>query len=173
MDEYSSNLAAVAASTAPLAPICDRCGGRFAPRSGSGGRRQRFCSSACRSAFHAQRGQRGPTCAAPIDAGVGEYRDEKRAPAADCGAARPGAATPTDWSDPPSDDEEFDWGGDDVILPPEPATAIYFNSAGQVVVRQRGEFDYRGDGDPCVFFDRQRAVIVARAILALVEDERR
>jgi predicted nucleic acid-binding Zn ribbon protein len=34
---------------------CDRCGTPFSPRRGSGGSRQRFCSSECRLDFHTQR----------------------------------------------------------------------------------------------------------------------
>jgi hypothetical protein len=34
---------------------CDRCGTPFSPRWGSGGSRQRFCSSECRLGFHTQR----------------------------------------------------------------------------------------------------------------------
>jgi hypothetical protein len=47
-------------------PLCDQCGKPFEPRSGSGGKPQRFCSSECRTAFHnePQRGQRNPTCIA-------------------------------------------------------------------------------------------------------------
>lgn len=49
---------------------CEQCNGQFIPRTGSGGRLQRFCSASCRQAFHAdarqnldaQRSQRSPTC---------------------------------------------------------------------------------------------------------------
>jgi hypothetical protein len=46
---------------------CEQCGKTFEPRSGSGGKAQRFCSTKCRAAFHAhaQRGQRSPTYSAP------------------------------------------------------------------------------------------------------------
>jgi hypothetical protein len=47
-------------------PRCDQCGEPFEPRTGNGGKPQRFCSSECRIAFHnePQRGQRSPTCIA-------------------------------------------------------------------------------------------------------------
>jgi hypothetical protein len=47
-------------------PLCDQCGKPFEPRTGNGGKPQRFCSSECRIAFHSepQRGQRSPTCIA-------------------------------------------------------------------------------------------------------------
>lgn len=45
-------------------PLCERCSKPFEPRSGSGGKPQRFCSPECRTASHyePQRGQRSPTC---------------------------------------------------------------------------------------------------------------
>ena len=48
-------------------PLCDQCGEPFEPRTGNGGKPQRFCNSECRIAFHnePQRGQRSPTCIAP------------------------------------------------------------------------------------------------------------
>jgi hypothetical protein len=44
-------------------PTCEHCATPFAPREGSGGKRQRFCSPDCRAAFHAnaQHSQRSPT----------------------------------------------------------------------------------------------------------------
>jgi hypothetical protein len=44
-------------------PLCDQCGKSFDPRSGSGGKPLRFCSSECRTAFHNDP-QRSPTCIA-------------------------------------------------------------------------------------------------------------
>src|SRR5215212_7353896 len=45
---------------------CDQCRGIFEPRAGSGGSPQRFCSTACRSAFHSEASvsQRSPACSA-------------------------------------------------------------------------------------------------------------
>jgi hypothetical protein len=34
---------------------CERCGGPFEPRSGSGGSAQRFCCTECRLGFHKER----------------------------------------------------------------------------------------------------------------------
>jgi hypothetical protein len=45
--------------------LCRQCSKPFEPRSGSGGKPQRFCSTDCRTAFHGaepQRAQRSPTC---------------------------------------------------------------------------------------------------------------
>ena len=65
-------------------PLCDQCGKPFDPRSGSGGKPQRFCSSECRIAFHnePQRGQRSPTCIAPSLPAAVEEPKPKAAPAA-------------------------------------------------------------------------------------------
>src|SRR5689334_23520060 len=65
-------------------PLCDQCGEPFEPRTGNGGKPQRFCNSECRIAFHnePQRGQRSPTCMAPsLSAAVAESK-AKAAPAA-------------------------------------------------------------------------------------------
>jgi hypothetical protein len=65
-------------------PLCDQCGKPFEPRSGSGGKSQRFCSPECRIAFHnePQRGQRSPTCIAPSLSAAVEESKPKAAPAA-------------------------------------------------------------------------------------------
>jgi hypothetical protein len=65
-------------------PLCDQCGEPFEPRSGSGGKPQRFCSSECRTAFHnePQRGQRSPTCIAQNLPAVLDQPKLKDAPAA-------------------------------------------------------------------------------------------
>lgn len=59
---------------------CDRCGRTFAPRAHSGGSPQRFCSSGCRLAFHAERqhNQRAPACEAlPTSAATGQPANER------------------------------------------------------------------------------------------------
>jgi hypothetical protein len=61
---------------------CGQCGKPFEPRSKSGGKPQRFCSSECRFEFHAQRGQRSPTCIAPSLSAAVEESKPKAAPAA-------------------------------------------------------------------------------------------
>ena len=48
-------------------------------------------------------------------------------------------------------DGGFDWSDDSaVVLREQPATAVYFNPRGQVVIRQQGEVF---DDDPFVFFN--------------------
>jgi hypothetical protein len=116
-------------------PKCDQCGEPFEPRSKSGGKPQRFCSPECRAAFHTQprRGQRSPTCSAPSLPVAVEEPKPKAAPAA-------------------PDSEDFDWSDDSVVVIREqPETAIYFNLAGGLVIRQRKW----PDDDAWVYINRE------------------
>jgi hypothetical protein len=108
-------------------PKCHQCGKPFEPRSKSGGKPQRFCSPECRAAFHTQpqRSQRSPTCSAPSLPAVVDQPKPKDEPAA-----------------PAKDSEDFDWSDDSVVVIREqPETAIYFNPAGGLVIRQRNGWD--------------------------------
>jgi hypothetical protein len=108
-------------------PKCHQCGEPFEPRSKSGGKPQRFCSPECRAAFHTQpqRSQRSPTCSAPSLPAVVDQPKPKDEPAA-----------------PAKDSEDFDWSDDSVVVIREqPETAIYFNPAGGLVIRQRNSWD--------------------------------
>jgi hypothetical protein len=89
---------------------CERpgCGNEFESRDGNGGSRQRFCSTECRKRFHA--GDKG------------SQRPQR--------PQRP-ASVPKDAG------EEFDCSDDDsIILREQPATAVYFNKEGSLVIRQ-------------------------------------
>jgi hypothetical protein len=45
--------------------------------------------------------------------------------------------------------DDFDWSGEDVIIHEQPATAVYFNPQGALVIRQKAsDYDY---GDPFVY----------------------
>jgi hypothetical protein len=71
-------------------------------------------------------------------------------------------------------DVDFDWAGadvEDVIVHEQPATAVYRNTVGQIVVRQR---DTVGYPDPYVVISPEVAERVAAAILeqARPEEER-
>jgi hypothetical protein len=104
-------------------PLCENCQKPFEPRSGSGGKPQRFCSADCRATFHndAQHSQRSPTCIAPNPSAVAERPEQKDAPTASV-----------------KDSEDFDWCNDDsIIFREQPETAIYFNPHGSLVIRQR------------------------------------
>ena len=58
---------------------CGQCGENFVPRDRSGGKPQRFCSPPCRSAFHAQRGQRESSHVGEMGASAA-VRANRRAP---------------------------------------------------------------------------------------------
>ncbi len=59
--------------------------------------------------------------------------------------------------------DRFDWAGDTVVLPEQPATAVYTNPHGAVVVRQEGG-PY--DEDCWIIIRPENALRLCRAILA-------
>jgi hypothetical protein len=60
----------------------------------------------------------------------------------------PGVGQPDEKDSPAATPEEFDWTGDNVVLLEQPATAVYFNRDGDLVIRQRATFQ---DDDPAIF----------------------
>ena len=101
---------------------CQRCGNEFKSRNGNGGKPQRFCSTACRQAFHSQRSQRSPTCTLPtlVPAVIDQPKPEN-APRAT-----------------PEPSEDFDWNDtESVVLTEQRETAIYWNPNGDLVIRQK------------------------------------
>jgi len=113
-------------------PLCERCSTPFAPRKGTGGKPQRFCSEECRRQSHATAPTPSP--------GVGGLAPEA--------IQQPPKQTPI--HEPP-DPDEFNWATDDsVVLKEQPATAIYFNSRGQLVIRQERSWDR--DEDSFIYF---------------------
>lgn len=119
-----------------MAQTCEHCGGDFVPRTGSGGKPQRFCSPDCRTAFHErQRSQQGPTCVSET---------QPKAIAVQPAQINEPAATP--------DDDAFKWNDDSTILPEQQAIAVYFNRAGDLVIRQERSWDR--DEDSFVFVAR-------------------
>jgi len=100
--------------------LCEHCSKPFEPRSGSGGKPQRFCSPECRAASHTkpQRAQRSPTCS-----NAGQLPAVRPPKTEDASA---GTVEDFDWSDTES-----------VILPEQPATAVYFNPRGELIIRQK------------------------------------
>ena len=113
-------------------PLCERCNKPFTPRSRSGGKPQRFCSSECRTASHAG-SQRSGSQRQDDEQNVGK--------------------TPTleivGKTESHDDPDEFDWSGENVVIQEQPATAVYFNLEGALVIRQRAS-DYHCD-DPFVY----------------------
>ncbi len=57
----------------------------------------------------------------------------------------------------------FDWADVDVAVPEQAAISVYLNPAGEIVLRQRG--DYFIQDDACIWLQVQHAVTVAKAIL--------
>jgi hypothetical protein len=118
---------------------CEQCGQSFEPRSGSGGKAQRFCGTKCRAAFHSdgQLSQRSPTYSAPQTLSAVIPPAKKDEPAAT-----------------PDDSKDFDWSNDDsIVLREQPETAIYFNPNGALVIRQRAVWPNDEDGDPYVYIN--------------------
>src|SRR3954453_13463608 len=104
----------------PTPSVCEHCGKPFTPRKGTGGKPQRFCSTECRLAFHAdaQRGQHSPTCSAATTLAAPKVPSEAKA---------------AQW-----DDDGFDWfdhsSESPVVLPEQQAVAVYFNRNGELVI---------------------------------------
>lgn len=127
---------------------CEHCGNPFEPRKGSGGKPQRFCNAECRQAFHAnaQHSQRSPTydTARPLPAGLQP-------------AARP-------------EPEPYFWAAQEVadclVVPSQPATAVYWNDRGDIVIRQERR-DY--DDDSFVFVTPANARALAAALIREAE----
>jgi hypothetical protein len=46
-------------------------------------------------------------------------------------------------TDPEPDSHDFDWLADavDIVIPEQPETAVYVNTAGAIVIRQRADYD--------------------------------
>ena len=114
----SDLLTPVADAETPPLPLCAHCEHPFDPRKSSGGQPQRFCAPECRAAFHAQRSQRGPTCTQSESVSAVIPPPEKSPPAATA--------------------DDFDWttGADSVLVPEQQAIAAYWNTSGNLVIRQ-------------------------------------
>lgn len=147
----------VAAENAQVT-VCESCQGLFVPRSGSGGKPQRFCSEKCRRSFHAGA---SPTPSPTPKAGVGDSevghigaQPKKPTLALACGnVVAPSTDPDEDFPpgypfDPPQPcGEEFDWSDrDSIVLQEQRRTAIYWNLNGDLVIRQEKDWN---DNDDC------------------------
>jgi hypothetical protein len=119
-----------AAVSADLERQCENCRQPFKQREKSGGKLQRFCTPKCRYDFHAQRGQR-------TSPHVGDE---------DCGVSDP-AAPPKPTVEPPQvKGTDFSWTNEEaVVLREQRQTAIYWNPDGDLVIRQRADWDEEND----------------------------
>jgi hypothetical protein len=126
---------------------CEHCEEIFAPRKGSGGKPQRFCSTECRKAFHA--GAVPNIHDAPDDVGadVGKTPQD-----VDNGTAT--WRLPSYVGHSSRDQEEFNWRGPDVVIRNQYGTAVYFNPHDELVIRQE-----RPDNDEDSFVFIQQAFI--------------
>jgi hypothetical protein len=131
------NDATLSIDSATPATLCEHCGKAFEPRSGNGGRPQKYCSEECRRKYKPQRGPTPPTPSPTRDIGATPVAAEK---------TRTGElARPTTGISYVIDD--FKWEEDAVVLQEQRETAVYWNAAGNLVIRQRGE---TFDDDPFV-----------------------
>jgi hypothetical protein len=109
-------------------PTCEHCKGPFERREGSGGRPQRFCSPACRRAFHANSSNvpTSPPTSPSMDAVIGQV-----------------VAKYTGRGEPP-EDPDWKWWGENretIVLEEQPKTAVYWNQNDAVVIRQERSND--------------------------------
>jgi hypothetical protein len=104
-------------------PACEQCAKPFTPREGSGGKRQRFCSTECRTAFHAENRQ-------------SSQRDNEDSQHSDNKSQR-NTEQVCNVGNSPKPAPEHDIWDEDVVLHEQRETAIYWNAAG--MIRQRGE----------------------------------
>jgi hypothetical protein len=127
------------------APTCEQCGKVFAPREGSGGKPQRFCSSECRTGFHSgsrQRDQRAPTCSVA----TGQAATPIAVPAKATQEASEAVLAAYLEKRREEQEDGFDWYRDDSIaLERQLSIAIYLNPRGHLVIRQEQEADQDED----------------------------
>lgn len=65
--------------------------------------------------------------------------------------------------------DDFDWHADDsIILKEQPATAVYFNKGGNLVIRQKG--DWNDDGDKFLFITPENFNLFADGVAARIRD---
>jgi hypothetical protein len=107
---------------------CQHCDEWFTPRTGSGGKPAKFCSTECRRAADAERKANAPNArqrASGMTEAEAVAYAEKAAKATLANLQRDEAS-------------DFDWRADDcVVLQEQAETAIYFNDSGGLVIRQR------------------------------------
>ncbi len=121
-------------SPPPEQSICEQCQAPFEARARTGGKPQRFCSPACRRAFHANVTPTFPTSTPtpPTLADVANSTELHPIP-------------------PEEDPPDWKWWGENretVVLQEQPRTAIYWNANDTVVIRQ--ETPWNDDRDDVV-----------------------
>jgi hypothetical protein len=119
-------------------PSCEQCGAGFKRRS-SGGKKQRFCSPACRQAYHA-----------------GERPAEQREQRSTLGTTLVAIPQPPERENDSEDvNSGFEWSDEDsVVLNERRRVAVYFNQSGDVVMREESA-DSDSDEDHFIVIGRQ------------------
>jgi hypothetical protein len=129
LDTQSDNTSPESAEIVP----CEHCGNSFTRH--VGGKPQRFCSAKCRQAFHTNKREADKAALETI---------KQRGTLL---TLHSNSADPKTSLEPTG--EDFDWLNDDsVVLHEQPETAVYFNSKGALVIRQRAGWNQ--DNDPYV-----------------------
>jgi hypothetical protein len=119
--------------------LCANCHEPFAPRTGSGGKPQRFCTEQCRRQFHGLKGPTPTTPDAAPDVGATPIAPEQT-----LSSDKPKAPPLPGF---PERSHDFDWIKTDcIVLREQRETAIYWNPYGNLVIRQRADWDE--DNDP-------------------------
>jgi hypothetical protein len=107
---------------------CEHCHQPFELRNGSGGKKKRFCSAACRKAFN---NSRRP----PPSETLAETLKKSPTPQTETLASTPKV----------KDSNKFDWNDVDIVQRELRETAIYWNTAGDLVIRQRAAWNEEDD----------------------------
>jgi hypothetical protein len=138
---------------------CEQCGNDFTPRNGSGGRRQRFCSEKCKTAFHNSQRVNVSTPHLGESAPTAKKQTRIHGPLA-AGNVLDGTLPPEDFPanypfDPPAPSKidrpsDFDWLKIESVLHEQRQTAIYWNADGDLVIRQRADWDEENDPFICI-----------------------
>jgi hypothetical protein len=166
-----------AASENIQASICEHCGESFEPRKRSGGKPQRFCSTACRKAAHANVPSvpkiPGADVGEDIGKDVGKNPNVGQSAIADL--VRAGAPAelvgrvanafvPAPAPKAEDDSEEFRWNDEDTVVPSQPAIAVYFNPRRDIVIRQESY-----DDDRWIYINRQNLHLLIRRLQEIAE----
>ena len=122
---------------------CDYCGQRFKPRNGTGGKVQRFCSTECRTNFHAdaRNGKKS---------GASDTVEAQRANVRPTCSGFPAVTDPAPEKSPESAPKlvsDFDWSKDEdsIVLRQQLAVAVYWNGAGGLTIRQERDWNQEED----------------------------
>jgi hypothetical protein len=155
--------------------ICQRCHQTFEPRKGSGGKAQKFCSTACRKAFHANTppnvydaaivGENvGKDVGKNTPKNVGKDVGKHNGPDFEFVGRTADTCVPESPKD--QDSKEFSWSEEIPVVPSQPAIAVYFNPNNDVVIRQEAPYP---DDDQWVYIRRENLPRLIRRLQEMME----